>query len=690
MTDGSGAPSPPARFGPWRREAGAFVELFAMAALVVAQPTFEIFGDHAEVFVERRVGTAGLVGFVALVLLGPPVAAWSAEVLVGLAAPRWRRAAHTLLLGAGVWFFTTAGLRGPYPHGHRLVVIGLAALTLFMVLWTRFAAVRSGLRYAAMAGPVFAVLFVFSTPVQQAVRPAAASEVAMPVRRAAPVVMVVFDEFPLGSLLDGRGGVDRALYPNFARLADTATWYRNTTTVSGSTHLSVPAMLTGRMPPGELVATAAAHPRNLFRALAGGHRLNVHETVTRLCTEPGCVGGTARSGRPLALWRTSLQTWLEFALPYRIGGPKLYATDLAAGDDHAAVFERFIDSLDADRRTFHFAHVMLPHSPWQTLPDGRRYDLGGDGTFGLFAYWWQTDAAAETGRLRHLLQVQNTDRLVGRMIDRLEALGIWDDAVVVVVADHGVVFRKDAPTRGATPDTYPEILWVPLFVKLPGQHAGRVDDRPARTVDLAPTIADALGARLPWPTDGRSLLGQPGRAQPGAPYRVFKLDELPGRREGEVVRLDRVEGFRQVLATRAAPAGTDPADPLRLYRLGPAPELVGRPVAPLRAGTVTDARATLDVPAPERLERTDVQAAVVPALIKGRVRSLAPGADLVVAVNGRVAGWASAYAPGDVSEAEFWVNVPPSLLRDGRNTVALYRLDRGSTGWELREIPVRR
>lgn len=689
MADRAGAPPAVARFGPWRRELGAFVELFAMAALVVAQPTFDIFGDHAELFVERRVGTAGLVGFVALVLLGPPVAAWVAEVLVGLAAPRWRRAVHTLLLGAGVWFFTTAGLRGPYPHGHRLVVIGLAAATLFMVLWTRFGSVRSGLRYAAVAGPVFAFAFVFSAPVQQAVRPAAASEVTMPVSRTAPVVMVVFDEFPLGSLLDGRGGVDRSLYPNFARLADTATWYRNTTTVSGSTHLSVPAMLTGRMPPGELVATASAHPRNLFRALAGRHRLNVHETVTRLCTEPGCVSGTSRSGRPVALWRTSLATWLEFALPYRIGGPKLYVTDLAAGDDHTAIFDRFIDSMGSDRRTFHFAHVMLPHSPWRTLPDGRRYDVGDDG-WGLFGFWWQTEAAAEAGRLRHLLQVQHTDRLLGRMIDRLEARGIWDEAIVVVVADHGVAFRKNAPTRGATPDTYPEILWVPLFVKLPGQRAGRVDDRPATTVDIAPTIADALDARLPWPTDGRSLLGRP-RGKPGeARYRVFKLDELPGREEGEVVDLDRAEGFRQVLAARAAPAGTEPADPFRLYRRGPAPELVGRPVAPLRAGTVADTQATLEVPDPARLQRADLRAPVVPAFVKGRVPSVEPGTDLVVGVNGKVAGWASAYAPGDASEAEFWVNVPPSLLRDGRNTVALYRLEARREGWALREIPVRR
>jgi hypothetical protein len=691
--------APVARVGPWRREVRALVELFAVSVLVVAQPTFEIFRDNAGVFVQRRVSPAGLWGFTLLVLLGPPLGAWLLEAAVGAIWPRARRWAHVTLLAAGVWFFTTAGLRGPYPHGHRLVVIGLAAAGTFAVAWWRFEPVRTGLRYAAVAGPVFAALFVFSAPVQQAVRPGAGGGGdggAVRVRTPAPVVVLVLDEFPLASLLDGRGAIDRSLFPNFARLADASTWYRNATTVSGSTEISVPAMLTGRMPRNDGVATAANHPGTLFELLGpprGPYRLNVHETITRLCAGRGCVAASGEVGRPVALWRTSLRAWLEFALPYRISGPKLYATDLAAGDDHSAVFERFVRSLDASGRTLHFAHVMLPHSPWRHLPDGRTYDPGDGGYWGAFAFWWVTQPAADSARLRHLLQVQHTDRLLGEMIDRLERLGVWDDALVAVIADHGVVFREDVPMRGVTEETYPDLLWVPMFVKVPGQRAGRLDDRPARTIDLAPTIMDALGGRLPGRVEGQSLLRPAGPVGPDpgtAEYRIWRFDELGDRQKGEIVSFDRTDGFRRVLASAAAPPGTDPGDPLRLYRLGPAPELVGEPVRGRVAGRDGTRTARIERPAPRELSDEDPRVPVVPAFVQGRVSPMGGGEDLVVAVNGRVAGWASSYAPEGGDDAEFWVSVPPDLLRPGRNDVAVYRLVRRGDGWELRGIPIRR
>ena len=41
-----------------------------------------------------------------------------------------------------------------------------------------------------------------------------------------PVVVVVLDELPVASLMDGLGRVDAATFPNFGRLARRSTWYR--------------------------------------------------------------------------------------------------------------------------------------------------------------------------------------------------------------------------------------------------------------------------------------------------------------------------------------------------------------------------------------------------------------------------------------------------------------------------------
>ena len=44
-------------------------------------------------------------------------------------------------------------------------------------------------------------------------------------RGAAPVVMLVFDEFPAISLLDARGRIGAERYPNFAAFTRTGTWF---------------------------------------------------------------------------------------------------------------------------------------------------------------------------------------------------------------------------------------------------------------------------------------------------------------------------------------------------------------------------------------------------------------------------------------------------------------------------------
>src|SRR5699024_3654624 len=119
---------------------------------------------------------------------------------------------------------------------------------------------------------------------------------------------------------------------------------------------------------------------------------------------------------------------------------------------------------------------------------------------------WPDDARAAVGRQRHLLQLQATDRLIGRVIARLKAIGAYDDAMIVVTADHGVSFMAGEPVRGLSARNAHEIAWIPLFVKYPGQTAGVVDDRPTRSSDIVPTIADAIGADVPWKLDGSSLL----------------------------------------------------------------------------------------------------------------------------------------------------------------------------------------
>ena len=101
--------------------------------------------------------------------------------------------------------------------------------------------------------------------------------------RPVPIVLIVFDELPLVSLLDGDRNIDPVLYPNLSALARDGVWFRNATTVSDYTRWAVPAILTGRRARPDAVPTAADHPDTLFSFLSRTHRLEVIEAATGMC-----------------------------------------------------------------------------------------------------------------------------------------------------------------------------------------------------------------------------------------------------------------------------------------------------------------------------------------------------------------------------------------------------------------------
>ena len=58
------------------------------------------------------------------------------------------------------------------------------------------------------------------------------------------------------------------------------------------------------------------------------------------------------------------------------------------------------------------------------------------------------------GRQRHLLQLAYVDSLIGDLVQELKAQGIYDDALVVLTADHGISFEPggaDPRDRGPVP-----------------------------------------------------------------------------------------------------------------------------------------------------------------------------------------------------------------------------------------------
>jgi hypothetical protein len=667
--------------------ARAALHLGGLWALALAQPLFDLLGRNAEFFVARDSTTGDILLLAFGYTLVPPLVGAAVVWGLGRIRPELGWGAMLVLVGLIV-----AGLALP-PAGDLLggsvVAIPVALLVGAgaAVLYARAAGVRSFVTVLSPAPLIVLFLFLIVSPVRGLLFPSDASgTVAGPARSSTPIVHIVLDELPQSTLADEDGRIDAELFPNLARLARESTWYRNATTVDDLTTEAVPAQLTGEQPQPGWLPTARDHPRSLFTLFEGSHELTVIEPITDVCparlcdeSEPGVIDRLRslesdleivvqhqllpqdlRDGLPAVdrVWEGFEAGSLEGAGELR-GGSNLKRDVLArlARNDATAGFERAIASLERPgaRPPLLFVHSTLPHAPWRYLPDGRQYPIEGKEFPGLASQgWigpqWQVDQAFQ----RHVLQTQYVDRLVGRLLDALRAHGIFDEAVIVVTADHGASFVTGQPRRPANSADVGAIAPVPFFVKLPRQRKGRVDDRAVRTIDVLPTIAKAVGVEVPWKTDGIPV--DEREIDPGAPIDVSHAG-VPVLTEplGSVLAKRRE---REEVEARLLRDG--------LYATGPRPELIGRPVA-VRSGG--------------QQAMVDGNAAVLPSFVSGRVDGLKPDTELAVAVNGRVEATTRVYQNG--GEPLYAALVPPSSLHDGANTITVLRVDAGG---ELRPV----
>ncbi len=123
----------------------------------------------------------------------------------------------------------------------------------------------------------------------------------------------------------------------------------------------------------------------------------------------------------------------------------------------------------------------------------------------------------------YLAEVAYADHLVGRLLDRLRELGLFDRALVVVTSDHGELLGEGGYVSHAA-RLDPELVEIPLIVKWPGQTRGSRDGRLVSLVDLFPTVLAAAGVEPPA-SDGRDLGGAPAVGAPDRGRRSFVLLE---------------------------------------------------------------------------------------------------------------------------------------------------------------------
>jgi hypothetical protein len=567
------------------------------------------------------------------------------------------------------------------------VPVALLAGAGLATLYARAAPVRSFVTVISPAPLLFLVLFLFLSPVSELVLPEGGAEaVAGESRSSTPVVMVVFDELPATSLMDSRDRVDARRYPAFASLARDATWYRTATTVAGRTTEAVPAMLTGRRPREGDLPIAADHPQSLFTLLSRSHRLSVVEPITDVCPTDLCAEDRPDvADRLTSLAKDLRVVSLHLLLPDDLDedlppidrdwqgfeneaiGPRANREqrrrfieevfERIGNDDPPARFKTIEDAVrePGGRPQLLFLHTSIPHIPWHFTPEGKRYETGVSLPGVIDGTWVGPQWLADQGFQRHLLQTEYADKLLGDLLRRLRETGLYDRSLMVVLADHGVSFKAGDRRRRPTPTNVHDVANMPLFIKLPGQHGGGIEDTAVRTIDVLPTIAKELGVRLREPVDGVPV--DERDADPGNEIDVPDSWELGTTTDFGTILRQRRERLRYERSLLEA-AGYD------AFKIGPRPDLIGRRAAASQPG---DGRVELEDPG--QFDDVDFDSPLLPTWVSGTITALPGGSDLAIVVNGRVA------ATTKVERGHFGALVPPRALRDGENRVEVLEID---------------
>jgi hypothetical protein len=685
----------------FREPAVRGAQLLAVSGFALAQPLFDILGKNAEFFAVRGSTPSDIVFFALVVTFVPALALLAIEVAVELATRRDAVVLHHALLAFLGAVFGVQALKRSGVDGTTLLVVGaiVIGLAIAVAAW-RVSIVRSFLTILAGASLIFLGSFIFNSKVEELVFPAEVKAAVANVDASTPVVYLLFDEFPVIDLMKANEQIDAQRFPNFARLARTSTWFRNTTTLSASTTVAVPVILTGNPPSRGALPLAQNYPHNLFTLLASRYRMDVTESQTRLCPSQLCSRAEPSTGTRLSsLYSDARTVYLHLIAPPKLedglpnideswgdfgsdAGDELVSETLPKVNMHTFYigrvqdFNRFIASIrrPAGRKpTLYFLHILMPHGPWLYFPDGRVRAVANPKAAGrIHELWWSSSLAVQAWQ-RHLLQVGYTDKLIWRLVKRLKAVGLWDKSLVLVGPDHGISFRGGDKRREPTRTNLSDLAFIPFFVKLPGQKAGRVVDTHITTEDILPTIADVLGVEVPWSTAGSSAL----KAMSDRPFvQVGKL-----KAPYAAVLAQR----KRSLARELSLFGSGTWGP-RFAAFGRYWPLVGKPVDSLRVAGSVDAEAVVDAVGSKLLRNLPKNSPLVPSPVSGKFPALKKGGMLALALNGKIAAVAPTYESG--GKLRFSLLPSDSAFRSGRNDVRMFLVSGPVASPDLRELRV--
>jgi arylsulfatase A-like enzyme len=113
------------------------------------------------------------------------------------------------------------------------------------------------------------------------------------------------------------------------------------------------------------------------------------------------------------------------------------------------------------------------------------------------------NARREKSVIDHFRCVSAADDCLGRILDALDETGLAKNTVVIFTSDNGYYFGEHG--LGDKRSAYEDSMRIPLVMRYPGViPAGKVIDEMALNIDVAPTLIDLAGAKVPESMQGMS------------------------------------------------------------------------------------------------------------------------------------------------------------------------------------------
>jgi arylsulfatase A-like enzyme len=336
------------------------------------------------------------------------------------------------------------------------------------------------------------------------------------------IILITFDSLAAQNM--SLYGYDKGTTPHLDAFAKKSFVFRNVFANCNSTIPSMITILTGKYP-------FPRKCRHLISLLGvKGRSENIASVLKKEGYHISAVLGTL-TGYPIvsrlhfvktAEWTNGLKSHISFWGEYLVKTlsttflfrwPQEVTRRSLRTNSPDSTFTKAIDRLRTLPSPFFlWVHIFPPHAPYLPSPNFK-YAFLAERTLETFGtqkrylgrnYPKELQPVITKLRSRYDELILSADEAFGIFCDAIKHQGYLENSIVIATSDHGEMFEKGYQGHDGT-FLYQPMIHIPLILRMPNQREGKTLTVNAEHIDIAPTLLDILGLKIPSWMEGESL-----------------------------------------------------------------------------------------------------------------------------------------------------------------------------------------